>query len=93
MPTLEEQAKELKRLSTDFNDFKKVCQKRTLQDTYRFAEIAEADDWKYNLNQSDRVMVNGKIKYLLPYNHYFNRCLRKRILFRIEIFNISYRTT
>ena len=61
MPTLEEQAKELRQLSTEFHDFKKVCKKRSLQDTYRFAEIAEADDFKYNMSNSNRVMINGEI--------------------------------
>ena len=61
MPTLEEQAKDLKQLTTEFREFKEVCKKRTLQDNYRFAEIAEADDFKYNLSNADRVMVNGEL--------------------------------
>ena len=60
VPTLEEQARDLKQLKTEFKDFKEVCKKRTLQDNYRFAEISEADDFKYNLSNADRVIINGK---------------------------------
>ena len=59
VPTLAETAKELKKLSNEFHDFKTVCTKKSLQDTYQFAEISEADDWKYNLENANRVMVNG----------------------------------
>ncbi len=65
MPTLAEQAKELKRLSGDLTDFKTAVAKRTLQDSYRFAEIAEAEDFKINSANSDRVMVTGMLLFFL----------------------------
>ncbi len=60
IPTLHDQAKELKRLSTDLSDFKEVYSKRLKQDTYRFAEIAEAEDFKINMANANRVMIVGE---------------------------------
>lgn len=60
VPSLHEQARELKRLSSDLTDFKEVYSKRLKQDTYRFAEIAEQEDYKLNVANSNRVMIVGK---------------------------------
>lgn len=59
-----QQAQELRRLSDELATFKSDYQKRKLQDTYRFAEIAEAEDYKLNLSNSNRVMITG-IKSIL----------------------------
>jgi hypothetical protein len=57
--TLREQSKELRRLSSELTDFKCVYKKRTLQDSYRFAELAEVDEFKTNTANSNRVMIVG----------------------------------
>ncbi len=60
MPSLQEQAKELRNLSSEFKEFKTECVTRRLQDSYRFAEIAENEDYKMNMANMNRVMVAGK---------------------------------
>ena len=69
------QAAELKRLSDDFKTFKETYGVRRLQDSYRFAEIAENEDYKTNLASSNRVMVNGRVqKYIINlYHNLINR--------------------
>lgn len=63
--TLEEQSQELRRLSAELKDFKVVYTKRVLQDSYRFAEMAEAEDYKMNLANSDRVMITGVLLLII----------------------------
>ena len=60
VPTLQETAQELRRLSSEVTEFKGVYATRVKQDTYRFAEIAESEDYKINLANSNRVMIVGK---------------------------------
>ncbi len=57
--TLKEQSVELRRLSSELTDFKCEYKKRTLQDSYRFAELAEVDEFKTNTANSNRVMIVG----------------------------------
>lgn len=52
VPTLGEQAMELRRLSDEFKGFRAEYAERKKQDTYRFAEIAENEDY-------NRVMITG----------------------------------
>jgi hypothetical protein len=54
-----EQARELRNLSSEFREFKSDCVIRRQQDSYRFAEIAENEDYKLNQANSNRVMVAG----------------------------------
>jgi hypothetical protein len=53
------QAEELRRLSSDFRSFKESYDVRKQQDTYRFAEIAEHEDFKINQANCNRVMITG----------------------------------
>jgi hypothetical protein len=55
------QSEELRRLSNDFRSFKESYDIRKQQDTYRFAEIAEHEDFKINQANSNRVMVTGEL--------------------------------
>lgn len=59
VPGLVQQAQELRRLSDEFAVLKADYAKCKLQDTYRFAELAEAEDYKLNLANSNRVMITG----------------------------------
>lgn len=61
VPGLVQQAQELRRLSSEFATLKEDYTKRKQQDTYRFAELAEAEDYKLNLANSNRVMITGKL--------------------------------
>jgi hypothetical protein len=65
VPSLQEQARELRNLSSEFKEFKTECVTRRLQDSYRFAEIAENEDYKMNMANMNRVMVAGKILVLV----------------------------
>jgi hypothetical protein len=56
---LKEQSCELRRLSSELTDFKCEYKKRTLQDSYRFAELAEVEEFKTNAANSNRVMIVG----------------------------------
>ena len=60
MPLIQEQAKELKQLSLELHDFKEEYVARKSQDTYRFAEIAENEDFKLNNANLNRVLVTGE---------------------------------
>ncbi len=60
MSELSRQSEELRRLSNDFKSFKETYSVRLQQDTYRFAEIAENEDFKMNQANCNRVMVTGK---------------------------------
>ena len=57
------QAEELLHLSEDFKEFKATYNIRKQQDSYRFAEIAENEDYKINLASSNRIMVNGECNF------------------------------
>lgn len=59
VPILEGQAKEIKSLSNEVKEMKAENKIRRLQDSYRFAEIAEAEDYKLNVANSNRVMITG----------------------------------
>ncbi len=59
VPSLAQQARDLKNLSFELKEFKGTVAKRNLQDAYRFAEIAEYEDYKLNVANSCRVMVTG----------------------------------
>ncbi len=59
VPSLVEQASELRNLSSEFKEFKSDCVTRRMQDSYRFAEIAENEDYKLNAANTNRVMVAG----------------------------------
>jgi|LakMenE18May11ns_1017448.scaffolds.fasta_scaffold9406271_2 hypothetical protein len=69
--TLQEQSNELRRLSTELTDFKCVYKKRTMQDSYRFAELAEVDEFKTNTANSNRVMIVGRISSVVKISNYF----------------------
>ena len=62
------QAKAIKRLSGDLDDFKVKVAKRNLQDAYRLAEIAEQEDYKINMANADRVMITGNSKLHNPFH-------------------------
>jgi len=64
---LREQAVAVRRLSTELLDFKCVYKKRTLQDSYRFAELAEVEEYKTNLANANKVMIVGKLKCYVYY--------------------------
>ncbi len=89
MPSLSQQAKDLKNLSFELKEFKGTVAKRNLQDSYRFAEIAEYEDYKLNVANTSRVMVTGTIyvSYLCLIEHIFKR--REFITFRFEISKLS----
>lgn len=57
----EQQAQDLRQLKTEFGDLKEELRKRKLLDSYRFAEIAENEDFKLNTANSNRVMVTGNL--------------------------------
>ncbi len=59
VPSLIEQARELRNLSSEFKEFRSDCVTRRMQDSYRFAEIAENEDYKLNAANTNRVMVAG----------------------------------
>ncbi len=65
IPSLEEQALELKSLSSEVKEMKAETKIRRLQDSYRFAEIAEADDYKLNVANSNRVMITGNVLQMI----------------------------
>ncbi len=66
VPSLAEQAKKLNSLTCELKEFKGTVAKRNLQDSYRFAEIAEYEDYKLNVANSNRVMITGTwtVKYV-----------------------------
>jgi hypothetical protein len=61
VPSLAEQAKKLNNLTCELKEFKGTVAKRNLQDSYRFAEIAEYEDYKLNVANSNRVMITGTL--------------------------------
>ncbi len=63
LPRLEEQEKSLKQLSEDLKSFKEDYTTRKAQDSYRFAEIAENEDFKLNTANTNRVLVTGITLY------------------------------
>ncbi len=65
VPSLKQQATDLKNLSFELKEFKGTVAKRNLQDSYRFAEIAEYEDYKLNVANTCRVMVTGNKTILL----------------------------
>jgi hypothetical protein len=59
LPRLEEQEKGLRKLSDDLKTFKDDYTTRKTQDSYRFAEIAENEDFKLNNANTNRVLITG----------------------------------
>ncbi len=48
-------------MSSDFKSFKESYDVRKQQDTYRFAKIAEHEDFKINQANCNRVMITGSL--------------------------------
>ncbi len=61
LPRLEEQEKGFKQLTEDLKTFKEDYTTRKTQDSFRFAEIAENEDFKVNTANTNCALVTGNV--------------------------------
>jgi hypothetical protein len=59
--SVKEQTQNLRSLTKELLEFKSDYEARKKQDTYRFAEIAEVEDFKTNSANTTRIFITGEL--------------------------------